>query len=158
MSQNPCLTCRESAQHDVRHGDVDERFAGGRVPFVIFGKPPIEAEPAEGALHYPPSREYPEQADFISFDDFNGEVAGALDGFDELPRVALVGEYLSDAFELCSDFDEYGLGSNSVGERCFMHNYLEQESQRIGDDMALASVHLLCPVKSYRQVNALSKC
>src|SRR5215203_5380352 len=52
------LSTGQPPHHNPRHRRVNEGLSGGAQPFVVFGHPPVMADPREGALHHPPTRQH----------------------------------------------------------------------------------------------------
>ena len=52
----------------MRRRQVDHSLGGGRVVFVLLGQPPVQVEPGECSLHYPPlGQRYKAQSRMPSF-------------------------------------------------------------------------------------------
>src|SRR5215213_11183887 len=54
------LRTGQPPHHNPRHRRVNEGLSGGTQPLVVFGHPPVVADPREGALHHPSPRQHPE--------------------------------------------------------------------------------------------------
>src|SRR5215212_5653734 len=54
------LRTGQPSHHQATHRRVDEGLPGCAQPLVVFGHPPVVADPREGALHHPPTRQHPE--------------------------------------------------------------------------------------------------
>src|SRR5215216_4193915 len=52
------LRTSQPPDHEPRHRRVDKCLSGGAQPLVVFGHPPVVADPREGALHHPPPRQH----------------------------------------------------------------------------------------------------
>src|SRR3712207_5638365 len=53
------LRTGQPPHHQPRHRRVDKGLPSGTQSLVVFGHPPIVADPREGSLHYPPTRQDP---------------------------------------------------------------------------------------------------
>ena len=56
------LLCTDQPpHHEPRHRRVDERLPSGAQPLVVLRHSTVVADPREGALHHPPTRQDPEE-------------------------------------------------------------------------------------------------
>src|SRR5215213_2042040 len=54
------LRTGQAPHHQPRHRRINKGLSGCAQPLVVFGHPPVVADPREGALHHPPTRQHPE--------------------------------------------------------------------------------------------------
>src|SRR5215213_1159647 len=54
------LRTGQAPHHQPRHRRINKGLSGCAQPLVVFGHPPVVADPREGALHHPPPRQHPE--------------------------------------------------------------------------------------------------
>ena len=94
------LRSREAAQHQLDHGDVDERLGGFGEILEVSGQPAISADPGEGVLDDPA----------VGLDDKAAGAIGALDNLDA-PAAGATGG-LADPRSLVS-----GIGKDCRDER-----------------------------------------
>ena len=67
MNLDPAKAC----EHEANHRQIDHRFAGLGLPFVVPTEAAVAAQPAEGSLDDPASWQHFERMEFGAFDDLD---------------------------------------------------------------------------------------
>src|SRR5579862_8181943 len=143
----------EASEHELDHGEVDERLGGSGEVLEVAGEPAVSADPSEGALDDPA----------LGGDDEAGRAIGALDDLNA-PAAGAAGG-LSDARSLVSGVgedrrDERKAPPHRFGQdvRCTvavldtrrMDHRGQEEALVIGEDVALDPLDLLARVEPDR--------
>jgi hypothetical protein len=142
----------EAPQHELDHGEVDERLGGRGEIFEVAGEPAISADPSEGTLDDPALGLNNEAGAIGAFDDLDAPVAGAASGLaDTWPLVSGVGEDRRDKWKA----PPHRLGQNerraiAVLDARRMDDGSEQKALVVGEDMTLDPLDLFARVEPDR--------
>ena len=70
----------QPSQHEARHCQINQRFAGVRQFFLIFAQATIVVQPTKGSLHHPTARQNMKSLEVIvTLDDFPHPAKGGFD-------------------------------------------------------------------------------
>jgi hypothetical protein len=142
----------QASEHDADHGEADESRGSPGIALEVAGQSAVAADPGQGSFDDPAFGQDDEAVQFIAFDDLQLPGAGLCDGGGRLrPLVAGVGE---DAF----DEREHAPGATienqsrtvpvlHVGR---MNDDIQEETERIDEDVPLATRDLLARIKALR--------
>ena len=118
---------------------------------VVSGEASAATDPGEGALHYPALGQHDEAVLVAAADDLKLPETGAGDGRLHLaPLVAGVADDAFDEGEAPSSLPEQRLGAVAVLEARRVDVDGEQETERVGQQVALAADDLLARIKTGR--------
>ena len=137
--------------HQVDHHDKDHGFTAGGEHLVVLAHPPIPADPAEGPLHDPTPRQDHKADDIIAaLDDLQNPVSKRSRPFDQFARIATVRPDQLQASIPPTELAQHQLGSVAILNVRGMNNDGQNQSQRVDDNMPLATVDLLARVVAMR--------
>lgn len=148
-----CLETRflgQSTGHQMDHRDLDHRFTAGRLLLVDLAEPPIPAQPTEGPLHHPATRQdHGPRRVVRPLDDLQGQAPGSecvADPLDQGPGIAAVGPDLLEAVEAAADRLQDQLGPVAILDGGRVDRDRQEQPQRIDQDAPLAAIDLLALV------------
>lgn len=129
------------------HRDVNPRFAGYRQFLVVFAQPSAAAQPSEGALHNPSSRQYLKgMAVFGTLDYLQDPPTDELCPFDQRPSISSISPDQPQSRKSPHKLAQHELCSITVLNICWMNYDSQQQSHGVHHDVALTSFHLLACV------------
>ncbi len=121
------------------------------MPFAVAGQPAVAADPCKGAFHDPAFRQHDEAMQVVPLDGLDAPRAGSRDGCRHLRSLtAAIGEDALDAGEAAA-----GLAQKVEGAVAVLHirredDDVQQETERIDEDVALAARDFLARVEALR--------
>jgi hypothetical protein len=144
----PC----QASKHKADHGEPDEGSDGARVSLEIACQAAIAADPGQGSFDDPAFGQDDEFVQFMSFDDLDHPMAGAGSGArDAWSLIAGIGEDALDEGEQAAsatiENQPRPVAVLNVGR---MNDDVQQEAERIDQDVALAPDDLLARIKPLR--------
>ena len=142
----------QAAEHDSDHGETDEGRDGSRVALEIAGEPSIVADPGEGPLDDPSLWEHDEAMELVALDDLNLPGAGLGDG-DSCFRSLITGigeDALDKGEEAARAPIENEPGAIAILHVGRMDDDVQQEPERVDENMPLAARDLLARIKALR--------
>ena len=134
---------RETAEHDVSHGEVDVGTATVDRGFMFAAEQAVATQPAERAFHDPAVRKDFEALDVIAaFHDLQIPAECLPRCFDQFARVATIGP---DLFESCFTTRslEYQSGSVTVLNTGGRDHNRDHQPQRVNQNVPFATFHFL---------------
>jgi hypothetical protein len=141
----------QAAQHDADHGEAEEGGDGSRVTLEVAGQATVAADPGKGALDDPALGQDDEAMGVAALDDLQGPRAGLGDDLGHFRSlIAGVGK---DAFD---EGKGSPCGTQQVARAIAVLDVgrvdgnVQQEAQRIDQDVALAAGNFLARVKALR--------
>ena len=142
----------EAAEHDADHGQPDEGSDGAGVSLEIARQAAIAADPGQGSFDDPALGQYDKFVQFIALDDFEHPTAGPGCGSRGAGSlIAGIGEdALDEGKEAAGASIENQPRSVAVLNIGGMDDDVQQETERIDKDMALAPGDLLARIKPLR--------
>lgn len=145
------MACCKTSKHDADHGETDECGDGAGITFKIASQPAIAADPGEGPFDNPSLRQDFEASSSGSLDDLQSPYSGACDHASHLlTSVAAVGEDKLDEREQSSRSAQQVESTIPVLNIGGMNNNVQQETQRVDQDVPLATLDLLARVVARR--------
>ena len=142
----------QASEHDADHGQPDEGGDGAGVSLEITCQAAIAADPGQGSFDDPAFRQEDEFVQLVALDDLEHPTPGAGSG----SRGA--GSLIASIGEDALDEGEQAAGTSienqprpvAVLNIAGMNDDVQQEAERIDQDMALAPGDLLARIKPLR--------
>ena len=147
------ISCpRKASEHDADHGQPDEGSDGAGVSLEIARQAAIAADPGQGSFNDPALRQDDKFVQFVALDDLDHPMAGVGSGSrGAWSLVAGIGEDALDEGEQAAGASiENQPGPVAVLNVGGMDDDVQQEAERIDQDMALAPGDLLARIKPLR--------
>ena len=151
-SFDSCRRGCQSAEHDADHGEVDEGGGAADVALEVFGQPSTAADPGEGAFDDPTFWEDNEAMWLGALDDLELPGPGLRDvGGQGGAAVVGVAEDALDAWEAASGAAiEDQPGAVAILHVGRMDHDIQEEAERVDEDVPLAALDLLARVIARR--------
>ena len=142
----------QASQHDADHGQPDEGSDGAGVALEIARQAAIAADPGQGAFDDPAPGQDDEFVQFIALDDLKHPTTGAGSrSRGAWSLIAGIGEdALDEGKEAAGASIENPPRAVAVLNVGGMNDNVQQEAERIDQDVALAPGDLLARVKPLR--------
>ena len=141
----------QAAQHDADHGEAEEGGDGSRVTLEVSGQATVAADPGEGALDDPALGQDDEAMGIAALDDLQSPRAGPGDDVSHpWPLVAGVGEDAFDEREGSPRRAQQIARTVAVLHIGRVDDHVQQEAQRVDEDVALAAGDFLAGIKALR--------
>jgi hypothetical protein len=142
----------QAAEHDADHREPDEGGDSARISLEIARQAAIAADPGQGSFDDPALGQDDEFVQFVALDDLDRPMAGAGCGVrDAGSLVTGIGEDALDKGEQAAgapvENQSRPITILNVGR---MNDDVQQEAERIDQDVALAPGDLLARIKSLR--------
>ena len=134
------------------HSETDERRGGSRVAFEVAGEAPIVADPGKRSLDDPAFGKHEEAMQFIALDNRQLPGAGLGDGGRGLrPLVPGISEDTLDEGEeaACAPIEDEQ-SAVAILHSGRVDDDVQQQAERVDQDMALAARDLLGRIKALR--------
>jgi len=142
----------QASEHDADHGQSDEGSDGAGVALEIACQAAIAADPGQGSFDDPALGQYDEFVQLVALDDLEHPTAGVgcgLRGARSL--IAGIGEdALDEGEEAAGAPIENQARPVAVLNVGGMNDDVQQEAERVDQDMALAPGDLLARIKPLR--------
>jgi hypothetical protein len=142
----------QASEHDADHGEADEGGDGSRVALEVAREASIVADPGQGSLDDPTLGQDDEAMQLVALDDLDPPGARLCDGgsgFRSL--IAGIGEDALDEGEeaACAPIEDQrrAVAVLHLGR---MDDDVQQEAERIDEDVPLAARDLLARIKALR--------
>ena len=130
---------------------MDEGGSLAGVSLVVAAETSIAADPCERALHNPPLGQHDEAAEVRALDDLKRPGAGLFHHGGHLRSlVAAVADDALDEREAPARLAEQGLRSVAILHAGGVHIHVQQQAERVDEDVALAAENLLARIKPLR--------
>ena len=129
--------------HQIDHCNADHRLAALRERLVVFGQAAVLAQPGKGALHDPAFGEDLEGVCHVAFDDLHEAARPAADPIDEFSGVRAIGEDQLHPPKARSQLADHQLAAVAILDVGRMHDQRDDQSERVDDQMTLATLDLL---------------
>jgi hypothetical protein len=144
----PC----QAPEHDSDHGEPDEGGDGARISLEIARQAAIAANPRQRALNNPTLGQDDKFVQFVALDDLDRPMAGAGSGSRNAGSlIAGIGEDALDKREQAAsatiENQPRPVAVLNVGR---MYDDVQQEAERVDQDVALAPDDLLARIKPLR--------
>jgi hypothetical protein len=142
----------QASEHDADHGQPDEGSDGAGVALEIACQAAIAADPGQGSFDDPALGQYDEFMQLVALDDLEHPTAGPGCGSrGARSLIAGIGEdALDEGEEAAGAPIEYQPRPVAVLNIGGMDDDVQQEAERIDQDMALAPGDLLARIKPLR--------
>src|SRR5882762_10325196 len=142
----------EAAEHDADHREPDEGGDSAAVALEIACQTAIAADPGQGSFDDPALGQHDEFVQFVALDDLEHPTAGPGCGSrGARSLIAGIGEdALDEGEEAAGALIEYQPRPVAVLNIGGMDDDVQQEAERIDQDMALAPGDLLARIKPLR--------
>ena len=142
----------QASEHDADHGQSDEGSDGAGVALEIACQAAIAADPGQGSFDDPALGQYDEFVQLVALDDLQPPGPGLCDRRGELgSAIAGIGEdALDEGEEAAGASIENQPRPVAVLNIGGMDDDVQQEAERIDQDMALAPGDLLARIKPLR--------
>ena len=135
----------QPSQHEARHCQINQRFAGARQFFIIFAQAAIVVQPTKGSLHHPTARQNMKSLEVIvTLDDFPHPAKGGFDPVGKgLTAIACISPQQFQAWQVQTLVQ---LGQQLLAAWLVLHiaggnQDREQQPHGIDHDMPFAAVH-----------------
>lgn len=142
----------QSSEHDADHGEADEGGGGSCIALEVSREASIVADPRQGSLDDPAFRHDDEVMEFVALDDLQLPGAGLGNGcgcFRSL--VASIGEdAVDEREEAAGALIEHEPRAIAILYISGVDNHVQQETERIDEDVPLATRDLLARIKALR--------
>ena len=141
----------QAAQHDADHSEAEEGGDGSRVTLEVAGQAAVAADPGEGALDDPALGQDDEAMGIAALDDLEGPRTGPSDELRH-PRslIAGVGEDAFDEWKGSPHRAQQVARTVAVLHIGRVDDHVQQEAQRVDEDVALAAGDFLARIKALR--------
>jgi hypothetical protein len=133
-------------QHKVNHSDIDHSLTAISHGFIIFAKTTIFGKPTERAFDNPTLREYLKTVTVTTLNDLNNAVELLLGPVQELSAVSTISPNNLHTRAMTSQACQYVSGTISVLDVCGMNDQGNNQTERIDQNVPLASFYLLSSV------------
>src|SRR5437762_9262265 len=142
----------QASEHDADHGQSDEGSDGAGVALEIACQAAIAADPGQGSFDDPALGQDDEFVQFVALDDLDHPTPGAGSGSrDAWSLITGIGEdALDEGEEAAGTSIENQPRPVSVLNIAGMDDDVQQEAERIDQDMALAPSDFLARIKPLR--------
>ena len=143
--------CSKSPEHDADHGEADECSNGRCVAFEVASQATVTTDPRERSFDDPPFRQHLKSSSVRSLDDLQSPGTSAPHRHRHLPaRVSAVSKNALDEREQSSRPAQQVEGAIAVLNIGGMNDDVQQETQRVDQDVPLATLDLLARVVARR--------
>jgi len=138
----------QSAEHDADHGEADEGAGLAGVTLEILGKTAAAADPGQGALDDPAFGENDEAMQVVALHDLDGPGAGPCENPRQLrPLIVGIGEdALDEGEQAARTAIQDQAGAVAILDVGRVDNDIQQQAERVDEDVALAPLDLLARV------------
>ncbi len=142
----------QAAQHDAYHGEAKEGGGCPGIALEVACQASVAAGPGERSLDDPSLGQDDELVCLAAFDDLDDPVAAAGGGFCHARSlVAGIGEdALDEREEAARAVIEHQVSAVAILHIGGMHDDVQQEAERIDEDVPLAARNLLARIKALR--------
>lgn len=141
----------QASEHDADHGEADEGGDGARVALEVAREAAVAADPGEAALDDPTLGQDDEAMRVAPLDDIQLPGAGPGDGARQLrPLIAAVGVDALDEGERAAALAQQRDRAVVILDICGMDDDVQEETERVDEDVALAARDLLARVVTLR--------
>ena len=128
----------------MRRGEVHHRLAGTWMELMVFAEPTVFAEPSEGALDNPATREdFKADGVIAAAHDVQHPMAVGFDPVDQLTCIAAIGPQPSEPGKVLFSLGQQLLGAVAILYVTGMHDDHQQQSDGVDEDVALPAIHFL---------------
>ena len=139
--------CGEPPEHDADHGEADESDGGVRIALEVPGETTATTDPCEGALDDPALGQNFKAGSIRPLHDLQFPCSRARDDESHsLAPVAAIGEDALDKGKQPSWPPQQFEGAIAILDVGRMPDNVQQETQRVDEDVALAALDLLARV------------
>ncbi len=142
----------QASEHAADHGETDKGRGGSRVALEVAGEASIAADPRQGSFDDPTFGQDDEAVQLIALDDLQLPSAARCDGDGRLwTLIAGIGEDALDEREESAR----ALVENELRAVAILHigrvdDDIQQEAERIDEDVPLAACDLLARIEALR--------
>src|SRR5438105_13237922 len=142
----------QASEHDADHGQPDEGSDGAGVALEIACQAAIAADPSQGSLDDPAPGQDDEFVQFVALDDLQHPTTGAGSGSrGACSLITGIGEdALDEREEAAGASIENQARPVAILNIGGMNDNVQQETERVDQDMALAPGDLLARIKPVR--------
>ena len=142
----------QASEHEADHGEPDEGRDGARVSLEIACQAAIVTDPGQGSLDDPALGQDDKFVQFVALDDLDHPTASAGGGLrDPWPLITGIGEdALNEGKEAARAPIENQANPVAVLKVGGMNDDIQQEAERIDEDVTLAPGDLLARIKALR--------
>ena len=142
----------QASEHEADHGEPDEGRDGARVSLEIACQAAIVTDPGQGSLDDPALGQDDKFVQFVALDDLDHPTASAGGGLrDPWPLITGIGEdALNEGKEAARAAIENQANPVAVLKVGGMNDDIQQEAERVDEDVTLAPGDLLAGIKALR--------
>ena len=142
----------QASEHDANHGKTDKSGRGSRISLEVSREAAIMADPRQGSLDDPAFRHDDEAMEFVALDDLQFPGAGLGNRRGCLRSlVAGIGEdAVDEREEAAGALIEHEPRTIAILYVSGVDNHVQQETERIDEDVPLATRDLLARIKALR--------
>ena len=143
--------CSNAPEHDADHGETNEGSHGCGVAFEVAGQASIATDPGERPLHNPPFGQNLKSGNVRSLDDLQSPSTGAPHRHRHFAsRISAIGKNAFDEWEQSPRPTQQLKSAITVLNIGGMDDDVQQEAQRVDQDVPLATLDLLTRVVARR--------
>jgi len=145
------VVCGKPPEHDADHGEADERNDGGRIAFEVARQAAVATDPCERPLDYPAFWQNLKSSSVRSLDDLQSPSPGAPYGQCHLASgISAISKNAFDEREQSSCPAQQMESTITVLNIGRMNDDIQQEAQRVDQDVPFATLDLLARVVARR--------
>lgn len=142
----------QASEHDADHRKADERRGGSGIALEVAGESSVVADPGERSLDDPALGQDDEAVQLVAFDDLDFPGTGLGDGGSGVRSlIAAIGEDALDEREEAArasiEDERRAVAILYIGR---MDDDVQQEAERVDENMPLAARDLLARIKALR--------
>ena len=142
----------QASEHDADHGETDKGGGGSRVALEVAREASIAADPRQGSFDDPTFGQNDEAVQLVALDDLQLPGAALCDGARRLHAlIARIGEdALDEREEAARALVENKLRAIAILHVGRMHDDIQQEAERVDENMPFAARDLLARIEALR--------
>lgn len=130
--------------HQIRHGQIDHRFAGFGQCFIVFTQASVFPKPRKGSLHHPSARQHHKPMEIVvAFDDLQNPMSEFLNPLDEFPGISTICPDQGQPRKPFLQFGHNQFGPIPILKVGRMNNHGHDQADGIDDNMAFSPRNLL---------------
>lgn len=142
-----CLKISQSSNKHAKSGHLDHRLARLRQTLIVKAETTMIVQPRQTTLD-DPTLGQDRKAFALALDHLQDPSPEGLDSIRELPSIALIGKDLLQAGKALRELAQDPFGGLRLMEIGGMDHHGQQTTDRVDDDMTLASLDHLAPIET----------
>jgi hypothetical protein len=134
----------------MNHGNLNPDLAGFWQSFIAFAQLPTAAQPGQGALHYPPSRQNLKAVSVRCPVEHQQPTTDVIGPVNQFSSVGSVSPDQLESGQVPQELGKHQLGAIPILNTGGMNHHSQEHSQSFDSDMTLASGELLASILALR--------